>query len=132
MDNSINTIYPENVEAEAKGLLCRNKHLEKTLEQRDKKKWKKFTNHMDYWYFKSKDITQLQTIRGIIEELNWEKITVNVKFLEGVERKTVYAKVLSKVVTNIEATNSRPKNTNKDKIKKQIVCKANSSFCGDN
>ena len=132
MDNSINTIYPENVEAEAKGLLCRNKHLEKTLEQRDKKKWKKFTNHMDYGYFKSKDITQLQTIRGIIEELNWEKITVIVKFLEGVERKTVYAKVLSKVVTNIEATNSRPKNTNKDKIKKQIVCKANSSFCGDN
>ena len=132
MDNSINTIYPENVEAEAKGLLCRNKHLEKTLEQRDKKNWKKFTNHMDYGYFKSKDITQLQTIRGIIEELNWEKITVNVKFLEGVERKTVYAKVLSKVVTNIEATNSRPKNTNKDKIKKQIVCKANSSFCGDN
>ena len=87
---------------------------------------------MDYGYFKSKDITQLQTIRGIIEELNWEKITVNVKFLEGVERKTVYAKVLSKVVTNLEATNSRPKNTNKDKIKKQIVCKANSSFCGDN
>ena len=132
MDNSINTIYPENVEAEAKGLLCRNKHLEKTLEQLHKKKWKKFTNHVDYGYFKSKDMTQLQTTRGIIEELNWEKITVNVEPLEGVERKTVYAKVLSKVVTNIEATNSRPNNTKKDKIKKQNVCKANSSFCGDN
>ena len=34
VDNSINTDYPDNVEAEAKRLLDRNKYLENTLEQR--------------------------------------------------------------------------------------------------
>ena len=32
VDNSINTDYPDNVEAEAKRLLDRNKYLENTLE----------------------------------------------------------------------------------------------------
>ena len=36
VDSSINSNYPDNVEAEAKWLMDRNKHLEKTLEQHRK------------------------------------------------------------------------------------------------
>ena len=36
VDSSINSNYPDNAEAEAKWLLDRNKHLEKTLEQHRK------------------------------------------------------------------------------------------------
>ena len=64
--------------------------------------------------------------------MNQEKVTVNVVSLEGVERKGIYAEVLSKVVTNTVVTNSRPKNTDRDKIIEPNVCKANYSFCGDN
>ena len=38
-------------------LLDRNKHLEKTLEQRRKKKWKKLTDRVNFGYFKPKDLT---------------------------------------------------------------------------
>ena len=132
VDTSINANYPDNVEVEGKCLLYRIKHLEKTLEQRRKKKWKKFSNHVDYGYFQSNDMAQLQTTGGIIEELNQEKITVNVDSLEGVEGETAYAKVPSKVDTNSVVTNSKPKNTNKDKIMEPNICKANFSLCGDN
>ena len=71
-------------------------------------------------------------IGGITEELNQEKVTVNVVSLEGVERKRTYAEALSKVVTNTVVTNSRPKNSDRDKIMEPNVCKANASFCGDN
>ena len=122
VDNSISKNYPDNIEAEAKRLLDRNKHLERTLEQRRKKKWKKFTNRVDYGYFKPNNLTQRQKIGGINEELNQEKVTLNLVSLEGVERKRTYAEVLSKVVTKTVVTNLRPKNTDRDK----------NSFCGDN
>ena len=37
-----------------------------------------------------------------------------------------------KVVTNTVVTNSKPTNTDKDKIMKLNVCKANYSLCRDN
>ena len=40
VDNSISTSYPDNIEAEAKWLLDRNKHLERTIEQRRKRNGK--------------------------------------------------------------------------------------------
>ena len=132
VDNSISKNYPDNIEAEAKRLLDRNKHLERTLEQRRKKKWKKFTNRVDYGYFKQKNLTQRQKIGGLNEELNQEKVTLNLVSLEGVELKRTYAEVLSKVVTKTVVTNLRPKNTDRDKIMEPNVCKANYSFCGDN
>ena len=57
IDRSINSDYPDNVEDEAKQLLDRNKHVEKIFEQCLKKKWKKLTNHVDYGYFKPKDVS---------------------------------------------------------------------------
>ena len=44
----------------------------------------KFTNCVDNGYFKSRDITQLQKTQGIIEELDQEKVTVDVESIEGV------------------------------------------------
>ena len=38
VDSSVNSNYPENAEVETKRLLDRNKHFERTLEQRRKKK----------------------------------------------------------------------------------------------
>ena len=87
---------------------------------------------MNYGYFKPKDLTQRQKIGGINEELNQEKFTVNVVSLEKVERKRAYAEVLLKVVTKTVVTNSRPRNTDRDKIMETNVCKANYNFCGDN
>ena len=43
------------------------------------------------------------------------------------ERKRTYAEV-----TNTVITNSKPKNTDKDKIMESNVCKTNYSLCGDN
>ena len=120
--------YPENGEAEAKRLLDRNKYLEKTLEQRRKKKWKKFIDRVDYGYFKPKDVTQLQKTGGITEKLDQEKATVDVESIKGVERKTTYAEVLSKVV----GTNSNPKNTDKNKIMETNISKASSSLRRNN
>ena len=134
VDKSINASYLDNVEAEAKRLLDRNKHLEKTLGQRRKKKLKNFADRVNYGYFKSKryDSTAKQKTGGITEELNQEKVTVNVESIVGVERKITYAEVLSKIVTNTVVTNSKPKNTDKDKIMEPNVCKANYSLCEDN
>ena len=70
VDRLISANYTGNAEVEAKRLLDRNKHLEKKLEQRRKKKWKKFTNRVDYGYFQRKDMIRLQKTGGIIEELN--------------------------------------------------------------
>ena len=77
-------------------------------------------------------MTQLQKTGGIVVVLNQEKVTVNVESLEGVERKRTYAEVLSKVVTNRVATNSKLKNIDKDKIMGQNICKASYSLCGYN
>ena len=41
-----------------------------------------------------------------------------------------YAEVQSKKFTNTVGTNSKPKNTGKDKIMELNVCKANYGFCG--
>ena len=73
---------------------------------------------MNYGHFKSKryDSTTKQKTGGITEELNQEKVTVNVESIVGVERKITYVEVLSKIVTNTVVTNSKPKNTDKDKI----------------
>ena len=119
-------------EAEAKWLLDRNKYLEKTFEQCRKKKWKKITNLVDYGYFKPRDMTQVQKTGGIIEELNQEKVTVDVKSLEGVERKRSYAEMLPKVVTNTVGTSWKPKNIDKNKIMEPVESKANYSLCRDN
>ena len=43
------------------------------------------------------------------------KVAINVESLEGVERQRTYVEVLSKVVANTVVTNSKPKNTNKNK-----------------
>ena len=48
VDSSVNSNHPENSKAEVKLLLERNKHLEKTLKQHLKKKWKTFTDCVDY------------------------------------------------------------------------------------
>lgn len=55
-----------------------------------------------------------------------------VETLERVERKKTYAKGSSKVVKNTIETNSKLKNTDKDKIIKPNVCKANYNLCGHN
>ena len=132
VDSSINLNYSENSKSEAKRLLDRNKYLEKTLEQPCKKKWKKFTNRVDNEYLKPRDMTQLRTTGGIIEELDQEKVTVDVESIEGVERKVTYVEVLSKVVTNTVGTKLKPKNTNKNKIMETNVSKAKCNLRGDN
>ena len=127
----ISANYPENAQVEAKRLLDKNKHLEKTLEQRRKKKQKKFTDRVDYGYFKQRDMTQLQKTGGIIEELDEEKVEVDVKSKEGVGKKKTYVEVLLKVVTNTVGTHSKPKNTDKYKIMEPLI-KANCSLRGYN
>ena len=57
--------------------------------------------------------------------LNQEKVTVNVESLEGMERKRIYAEVLSEVVTNTVVTNLKLKYTNKDNIMEPNVCEIN-------
>ena len=94
---------------ESTWLLDRNKHLENTFEQRGKKKWKKFTDHVDYGYFKPRDMTQLQKTGGIIEELDEGKVEDDVESLEGKGKKKTFTKVLSKVVTNTVGTHSKQK-----------------------
>ena len=132
VDSSVNSEYPENAKVEAKRLLDRNKHLEKTLEQRRKNKWKKFTDRVDYGYFKPRDMTQLQETGGITEELDQKEVTVDADSIKGVERKRTYAEVLSKVVTNTVGTKSNPKNTDKNKIMGKNISKASCTLRGDN
>ena len=87
---------------------------------------------MDCGYFKPRDMTQLQKTGGITEELDQEKVAVDVESTKGVERKRTYAEVLSKVVTNTVGTNSNPKNTDKNKIMETNVSKDSCSLRGDN
>ena len=61
---------------------------------------------VDYGYYKPRDMTQLQKTGGIVEELDQEKVRVNVESLEWVGRKRTYVKVLSKVVSNTVGTSS--------------------------
>ena len=82
VESSINSNYPDNAKADDKRLLDTNKNLEKTLEQRRKKKWKKFIDRVDHGYFKPRNMIELQKTGGIIEELNQEKLTVDVESLE--------------------------------------------------
>ena len=63
-------------------------------------------------------MTQLQKTSVIIEKLTQKKITVDVEFLEGVERRRTFDEVLSK-------------NTDNNKIMKPNVSKANNSLCGN-
>ena len=113
---------------ELKLLLDRNKHLEKTLKQRCKRKWKTFTDRVNYGYFNPKDMTELHKTGENIEKLNQQKVTANAESLEWLERKRTYAAVPSKVVI----INSKPKNTNKDKIIEPNICKAIYSLRGYN
>ena len=133
VDSSINSDYPDNVEAEAKRLLDRNKHLEKILEQCRKKKWKKFTNRVDYGYFKPKDLSQLQKTGEIIEELNQEMVKVDIETLRKVGKKeTICRNAIKSSYKNTVETNSKPKSTDKNEIMEPVVSKANNSLCGDN
>ena len=61
---------------------------------------------VDYGYYKPRDMTQLQKTGGIVEELDQEKVRVNVESLEWVGRKRTCVKVLSKVVSNTVGTSS--------------------------
>ena len=61
---------------------------------------------VDYGYYKPRDMTQLQKTGGIVEELDQEKVRVNVESLEWVGRKRTYVKVLSKVVSNTVGASS--------------------------
>ena len=61
---------------------------------------------VDYRYYKPRDMTQLQKTGGIVEELDQEKVRVNVESLEWVGRKRTYVKVLSKVVSNTVGASS--------------------------
>ena len=112
----------------AKRLLDRNK--QKTLEQRREKKWKKFTDRVDYGYFKARDMTQLQMTGQILEELVEEKAKIDVGSIEGVEKKRTYTEVLLKVVTNTIETNSKPKNTDKYKIMEPNILRPIAVFVG--
>ena len=132
VDKSISANYPENAKVVAKWLLDRNKHLKKTFEQCCKKKWKTFTNRVDYGYFKPRDMKELQMSGGIIEELDGEKVEVDVESIEEVGKKIIYAEVLSKVVTNTVRTHSKPKNTDKNKIMEPNVSNANCNLRWDN
>ena len=118
VDSSINLNYSENSKSEAKRSLERHKYLEKTLEQPCKKKWKKFTDRVDYEYLKPRDMTQLRTTGGIIEESNQEKVTVDVESIEGVERKVTHVEVLSKVVCRGVIESSYKHSRNKVKAEK--------------
>ena len=76
-------------------------------------------------------MTQLQKTGGIIEELDEEKVEVDVESKEGVGKKKTYVEVLLKVVTNTVGTHSKPKNTDKYKIMEPLI-KANCSLRGYN
>lgn len=52
---------------EAKQLLDRNKHLEKTLEQCRKNKWKKFPCRVDYEFFKPRDMTHYRRLMELLK-----------------------------------------------------------------
>ena len=101
-----------------------------TLEQRREKKWKKFTDSVDYGYFKPRDMTQLQMTDQILEELVEEKAKIDVGSIEGVEKKRTYTEVLLKVVTNTIGTNSKPKNTDKYKIMESNILRPIAVFVG--
>ena len=77
-------------------------------------------------------MTRLQKTGGIIEELDQEKVTFDVKSIKRVERKRTYAELLSKVVSNTVGTNSKPKNTDKKKTMEPNFSKANCSLRGEN
>ena len=61
-------------------------------------------------------MTQLQETGGIVEELNQEKVTVNVESLKRVERKRTYAEVLSNIVTNTVVNELKAEKSDKDNI----------------
>ena len=75
-------------------------------------------------------MTQLQETGGIVEELNQEKVTVNVESLKRVERKRTYAEVLSNIVTNTVVNEFKAEKSDKDNIMWQNICKANYGLCG--
>ena len=61
-------------------------------------------------------MTQLQETGGIVEELNQEKVAVNVESLKRVERKRTYAEVLSNIVTNAVVNEFKAEKSDKDNI----------------
>ena len=68
------------------------------------------------WIKNTLDRTQLQETGGIVEELNQEKVTVNVESLKRVERKRTYAEVLSNIVTNTVVNEFKAEKSDKDNI----------------
>ena len=68
------------------------------------------------WIKNTLDMTQLQETGGIVEELNQEKVTVNVESLKRVERKRTYAEVLSNIVTNTVVNEFKVEKSDKDNI----------------
>ena len=68
------------------------------------------------WIKNTLDMTQLQETGGIVEELNQEKVTVNVESLKRVERKRTYAEVLSNIVTNTVVNELKAEKSDKDNI----------------
>ena len=61
-------------------------------------------------------MTQLQETGGIVEELNQEKVAVNVESLKRVERKRTYAEVLSNIVTNTVVNEFKAEKSDTDNI----------------
>ena len=61
-------------------------------------------------------MTQLQETGGIVEELNQEKVAVNVESLKRVERKRTHAEVLSNIVTNTVVNEFKAEKSDKDNI----------------
>ena len=68
------------------------------------------------WIKNTLDMTQLQETGGIVEELNQEKVTVNLESLKQVERKRTYAEVLSNIVTNTVVNEFKAEKSDKDNI----------------
>ena len=68
------------------------------------------------WIKNTLDMTQLQETGGIVEELNQEKVTVNVESLKRMERKRTYAEVLSNIVTNTVVNEFKAEKSDKDNI----------------
>ena len=68
------------------------------------------------WIKNTLDMTQLQETGGIVEELNQEKVAVNVESLKRVERKRTYAEVLSNIVTNTVVNEFKAEKSDKDNI----------------
>ena len=68
------------------------------------------------WIKNTLDMTQLQETGGIVEELNQEKVTVNVESLKRVGRKRTYAEVLSNIVTNTVVNEFKVEKSDKDNI----------------